>query len=1292
MEALHPKAQRILFFLEKANLSPPSRIPIWTTPLASDLDAPSPTSVERARLLLTQQSDCKAPKKHFRHKLMPQSRQDKLNHDAKQPKIHEVALAFNKLLLETPVGASDTAQAILSSTPGTSLYELWRHFHDAKLEDRMASRLKRMKSRLGRSQTPVILDAPWIWLNRMIEPEDLAYVRLMCQSGLEQETLNKILSVAMLKLSLDVIEILLKYGAVASSHKEAVRQRLKQDGIALAGLLLSAPGAMDIEAWRYSIEPYTDSPPDVLLLCLAHRQEIVCGTLLLKALESENFPATATILAYADLNEDFRDVRQNVCELTTRIEHPKKRHEFFRILVDFGCVQDNHVLREELMKDVKLRLLPLIKILTGVGVCMDIEPNNVISWAILQMDFEVLELIRTGNFSSPISPLLGLVPLSTSEHDRLYLFDLLSPLGLTGEPLHLCLIHAVEQHHVRLAEKLIQIGASIEFRQASAIRMAISTVDLDLLDILLQAKISKETLSSTIDTAMTLYSKHSRFQVMEVLLKKGVTARALDIPLQIAVIQEGDIDFELVKLLLRQEASVDSIPTYPESVVSIAARRGNVLLLRLLCDAKPRVETLARAVPVAFEAMNSHGYNIAQSMIKMLLSKGACGTPVHETLISAAATDHAFDIVRLLIKNGATANYKSGACYAIAIKVKASGLLRMLCRDCPPSHECLAAILLTATSPAYFDLPNLELLLSSTPSVGDVLNLAVNPDLLKNNPKITTIIPCLLRHGLDVDVQDGFLCMLAIEGKNDSLLREILHANPRIDSLKSAFSFAIRGEVKAIDLRILELLLDKAESAEIGQSAALTKYTRHALSGDSQGLELLIRHGAKVNHTDVEALLVAAKAGAFDTIKLLLASRPKFSALKRVCLAVDGSNLNTTQKSSIILLLLDANGGFSVDDMSKLLNDCVIHSQESIQLANLLLKRGAETSFRILKMAMARPSPELVVAMINSLDDPQILIRSFQEAQIYLSRPDKAVSIYRCLLNKDVLLGNHLPEILSQALVESLNTAHPVNVPLMELFLQRGAMIGYRNGEAFRRALGANAVDAVMILSQYISDDSVAHDAFAHALKAPLKDQNVRLQVYRCLLRHNIGGSFLHEALVKAINESTSSLPILKLLLETGANPNSANAVCFVWAAQAWKEAEFRLLCKYAKLEVVLPRLLSEIQEEREVAKWFRICLGRFSRTSIAGQDELLRQCLGKFPLGTRLLTLLLDNGISTSALFSCQIRRDLEFEKLTVLIWALMREPRIATDTILTLIAKGGRKGLSLLGMKMSRNNFLTR
>ncbi|THY80560.1 hypothetical protein D6C95_09455 [Aureobasidium pullulans] len=914
------------------------------------------------------------------------------------------------------------------------------------------------------------------------------------------------------------------------------------------------------------------------------------------------------------------------------------------------------------MKEVKLRKLFLIQPLTDPGVSVDVEPHNAMSWAISHMDFDILEILRHGFCSSPVSPLLDLVPLSTSEQDMLRLIDLLAHMDLAGKSLDLRLIHAVQKQHIRLVEQLI-------------------IHDFEILNILLRGSCSLEIITHSISAAMTLKIRLSRLQIMKALLKKNIPAKELAGPLQQVVSEGGEVDMELVQLLLDYDAPVDSSDDQIESSVLTAVRRGDICLLQLLCGASPRVETFSEAVPIAFDTVSTHGYSTVLSMMELLLSNGASGTPLHETLLAAASDDARLEIVRLLMEHGADPNYEAGLCFVMALMLKKFDLLKILCDGRLISIASCSNILTIALNPRYYALPSLDLVLNSAPSAAGVLN-NLKPTwvftTLKDNHDMVTIIPCLLQHEMDVDFGNGILLQLAVQKDDVDLLRKILCANPSITSLRSAFDAATKRLHGSNELRIIELLLGQAESAEIGQSEALVRYTRRALDGNVEGLRLLLRHKAAVDYHGGKALHVAAEAGSFETMDLLLAFRPAATSITRACLAVGPAKLKADQKVRIVKHLLDANGGASASDLSALLDDFINHNPRSTRLPESLLARGAEVKLETIQAAMAKSSPGLFVTMIEAITNRNNVMSLFMHAQTISMSRERSLKVYKCLLDRCVILKNPIPtDVVSEALLSSLKHVDSDQLSLPKLFLQHGAVVGHERGKAFRLAFRANSVDVVKLLSQHIDDDHTADVAFKEALKASFINTDLRLEVYRCLLQWNINKTSLYDALTASLLGKTSNHSILQLLLAKGADPNKNKASCYLLAAKARKEPEFRMLSKHARLKVLLPALLGCFQDEKDVVRWFNICLEDKPSPAMVNQDQLLFDCLRKYPNGTKLLKIILRNGVSASEKITYSICKGWRSEKCTALIWAIFREPRIGNDAILVLIAEAGKKVL---------------
>jgi hypothetical protein len=1278
---------RIEAILHEAELSPPQRIPTLAKPHIRDSESSSlPSNIDEARSLLVQQRisepGYRQPDQQKRHIFRSKKiKEAKCNTDKWIFTKHEVAKAFDDLLSRTPLPVPGVAQALLSHASVASLEELWYHFYDPKLEKRMESyskqlrsstlpkaissvALKTMSSVALKARSSVALETrssvtlettsavvpEMTWLGKVCYQENLEYIRLMCQAGLEQDALDRAFGIALSKHSMDAMEVLLGFGAVASAAcQDAILERVKLHDFALVRLLLSAPKAMSVEAWRgcmelevevQSLESRWIRSPDLLLLCLAHRPDVACRHLLLKALESQNLSATAIMLSYGRFSgEDFRDIGQLACKIASRVQNDERRHKFFTVLVESGFVADSLLLRQELLKDVKTRQLPLIKLLADAGVILDLEPNNAFYWAVSHMDLDILNLFKGGKFSSPVSLALEFVPYSTSDSDMLRLMEIFGLIGLAGRPLDSSLIRAVQRRHIQLVDALICYGASIEFEQASAIQAALENADLDILSILLRGTCSAKILSVTIPTAMVLKPRPTRLQAMKALVKKGVLPQELSVPLQRLVSEDGDVDSELIQLLLQHEAPVDGVGDDANNVVLVAARRGNLSILRMLCDAGPRNEVLSKTVPVAFGVMDTCGYDVALAMIKLLLQNGAAGLPTHQTLLAAAKQDFRLNIVRLLVEHGADANYASGASFGIALNTSNFKLLQILCASCPPSRASMESGFFVAINPRYYNSEALELLLSSTRYADAALNTLWSCKKLKGNPNITTIVSCLLRHGLDVNLSNGVLLSFAIQEKNIILLDRILSANPSITSLTAAFHTATNAQPRSLELNTMRLLLEKAKSAEIGQSESILQQTHSALCSDFAGLQLLLRHKA-----------VATP-----------------STFTKACLATASSTISWDQKQQIFRSLLAASAEVLIEDMSKLLADSVTSLPECTQLPQLLLACGTEVEFETLKVALETSSLELLDMLVSSIKSADIAVRTFKYARETTLGLDRRYWIYQHLLGKGIPSDD-----VSEALLDSLKAGDLGDLSLPKLLLENGASPGYQNGEPFALALRANSLVAVRFLTQYLVDDSMATIAFDIVRKTPLLNEHIPVEIYRLLLEWNISKSSISQALVDSFKGSHPDISFLQLLLTKGADPNKDNGHCFAVASKTGALAEFRALSKYAKLPEVLKVLLSNFQEELEIIRWYNVCLEEQPRLEKIDQDELVFQCMRKFPREKTLLELILNQGASASAKMDYSLCAGWKPEPCTALIWALFSKPRIKNKVILLLLSQG--------------------
>lgn len=1258
-------------FLNKAGLSPPPGVPLLAKLPPTDPNWWLPEYADLARARLVEYRKTGPERKPEDQKRdffrLPHQKRRARDEASWTFKKREVAHTLDILLSRAPLPPAGVLRALLSHVSLASLDELWCHFNDRKLE-------KRMKSFFRKEKKPNVPEIPW--LDRVTVLGNVDYVRLLCRTGLAQDALDRAFSIALAGRAMEVMEVLLTYDATISACQDRVCERIQLDDTPLARLLLSAPpAAMSLATWRrcFSEEMAHGEkfPLSTLLLCVSQRQGIVCGPLLLKALEARNFQATATLLAYLSPENNLKDLGQSVCHLASSIENAESRHDYFDLLADAGLVFDHLGLRKELMADIEARHFPLVRILVDSGVALDVDPYNAIAYIVSKMDLDMLDWVQGGRLDTPAVLALHSAPESTPEPQLLRLITVLAPRGLEGEALDAFLIRAARSRHVELARLLVDLGASVEYDMAGAIKVAVEIADLSMLDVLLQGSCSPNVLSSALPTAMAMQSRPSRQYAINALISKGVLEQELGISLQTSVAEAGDIDLDLVRLLVSHGAPVEGVGDDTTNAVLQAARRCKPAVLQLLCFAKPGLDTFSKAVPLAFQARHTCEHDAVLEMLRLLFEHGANGKLVHKTLLSAVIHGDRHDIVHLLVKHGADANFGNGAAFEVALMAANVKLLKLICLGCPPTQETIISVLYRAIDPSNYRPEALELLLGSARSAAAALVTAWDTDKFRGNPNLNTIVPCLLRHGLDVNLRDGALVCFAVQEKDVKLLGCILSSCPSTRSLTEAFKLTHDLEPRGYQIQAMSMLLKSAKSVEIGQSRVLLQQTYNGFTGDIEGVRLLLEHGAAVDFDDGVAVRVAASAGQINVLDRLLAYSPTVSTLHKACLAAAADmTLSPGQRRLVFDKLLDARDRelTEAEHMSHLLAQSIIMLPHHEQLPSLLIKLGVRVQFETLTVAMRTSSSTLFKALADA-QNPMAIVVVFNEAMKATMEPDRKYWV--C----EYLLGRGLPDnAASIALIDCMASGKFNDLAIPKLLLEHGADVGYRECAAFSCALSANSLLAVKLLSQYLLDDDTACFVFDLTLKTVKLSRDVRAGVYSCLLQWNISTPLLYNALIRNMESPHTDTTIVQLLLNKGADPNQNNAHCFVLAVATGKESIYRALSRRANLSVVLRVLLDHFQAEEEVLLWFNRCLEEQHHSATIDEHGLLYQCMRKFPSGCELLRVILSRGVSPATFKPMVLCGGDKPEPCTPLIWALFAG--IKNDAIFALLEFAGHQG----------------
>ncbi|PNP82748.1 hypothetical protein FNYG_03979 [Fusarium nygamai] len=1215
--------RRAEWFLSKASLQPPPRLGGLIEPPAQDFLPFSTTNRDAARQLLVQQRtsdpNYKPPDRQKRH-LFRSKEQKAEACDTSQWSFtkHEVAKAFNALLAQETLPPAGVAQALLLHTTLTSLDELWGHLNDAQLEKRM--KRNRMSEILNFDSNGMT------WLDTVVSRDNFNYVHLLCQTQASQGVLNRAFGMALSRSSLESMKLLLSFGAVASDYQELVGQHIRARNLELS------------------------------------------------------YQATAVMLGYAYSNQVFFAIRHQACEIISQYQNANQRLAFFTLLSHSGLVGDNLVTREELVKEVLACHLPLVKLLVHAGVAIDVPPHNALKWAVSQLDFGMLEILRHGTLSSPASQVLGYLPDNVPEPDMVHFMNMFGSMGLGGQQLDSCLVRAAHTKQQHLVGTLLHYGASVEAEEAAAIREAVMSADLYVLSLLLQGQCASAILSSLIPTAMDVSPRTMRFEVMQCLIIKGVERQSLGAALLQLISEEGNIDSDLIKLLIDNDAPLDSGSDLDNSPLVHVIKKGDVTVLNMLCKAKPATEALAAALPFAFNAITAFGYDVALESMTLLLKQGASGRPVHETFLKATSSDIPLDFVQLLIEHGADVNYSSGQAFVMAIEMERPSFLELLCSSSPPTQAAVNAILPKLVDPKHYNLSNIELFLSAASRATPKPSLTNTYALIKDHPQRAELLPCLLRHGLDINEESGMILCLAVKEHDMDLIKSILALDPSIATLSNAFREACQVEDTDMKLDLMDRLLQKASPAEIGQSKALLQETQAALDGDMDGLWLLLGHKANVNFNNGEAVQAAAsnKAGYPIILNMLLSAGATDVTVEEAFDAASNADTPAFIKTGIFGSLFAFHKDISVDIISRAFVKALESHPDDEHLPNLLLEHGAGAQVQLAMLeAAAGASPGgLFQKLLRKVSDYPLRNEIFEYIRMHttMSSMDRHRA-YETLLKQGVAKTQ-----ISEALVTSIRN-EPTNREIPMLLLDNGAQVNYKNNEAFAAAFQSRNLEMFELLCCYLvkgEHDEAAKLVFEHPYlrenPCVTIEQSVRANIYKSVLTCNIDTKSIYTTLVHFLDSPESNLPIVELLLEHGANPNDEDGHCFYLAARHKVESHFRALCKYADLSIVLPTLSRRIVKEYNVTRWFKICL-EMQPSQISGlSDQLLYQCIRKFPNGTDCLDVLLGAGLSPSATISYRLHKNWADEEISLLIWCLVSPLKTGNNVILRLLEHGSK------------------
>lgn len=748
---------------------------------------------------------------------------------------------------------------------------------------------------------------------------------------------------------------------------------------------------------------------------------------------------------------------------------------------------------------------------------------------------------------------------SLSPGTKLDIAELLLCAGAQGEIPAAALERSVESQFYDMAYLLSSYGVSIEFNNASAVKMAITAGQLDLVSALLNdhANLNPALASACVPLIPKQAQFEERGTLLTLLLKKGANGVVLDQCL-VEAAESGDI------------SSVDLLvhPNFPNTMPNVngttrhsvassnyksgealrtAVLKADTLLVEKILAARPSADTLTTVFPLTRNLSPADRPQMTSLFLRGPLS-GACLHAALQDELSAPPSQRDEALIKALLDRDADVNFKDGEGLVPLIKQMDLKLLSAIIPRVSPQTAAMRVPDGMAISDHRTRFEVLSMLLRAGAAIG---MQQISEALLQNlseKPVDMSLLRLLLEQGnADINGIDGALTRKAVE-------------NPDPKVLEMLFTFG-----KPSDTTIMQTLNDIAaqfsnESKTWKLNIVLAKSTRQddvkrILVSEVQSLiqnkeqkpslsplKQLLASGADPNAYQASALCHAVIGADTPIIDELFACKnpPTVASIgtalpHAVRIADPGTRLAITDRL--------AKSGATPFELNRALTYVLQKSPNDIRLVQVLASGADMSDGDALSLSITSESPELVQTILSNSKQPtEVRHRGLGQAMEIKNRGARK-SICELLLASGVSA-----QIASAAL---LVAARDGDLSLGETLMQHGASISSNNGKAIIEASRGGSVEVLNVLLKSDTETSpkTLEEAFQGATE--VRDLNKRAVIFELLLSRGVAGELVDAQLQSAARYGNNGEGILKVLLAAGADPNHNNGEALVAATRS---------------------------------------------------------------------------------------------------------------------------------------------
>ena len=872
-------------------------------------------------------------------------------------------------------------------------------------------------------------------LNSLIQKDELVMVKIMLQRDADPGSCIEALENTIQRSNFDLIRLLL-------------RARIKwSDDILFQSLLLSMP----LPSTR------------IFQLLLAHgadmnRQDAFA---LQRALDMQRLDLLLMMLTARSIPTPT-SLDQAVAYLfdSEKSLHASKRFEMLEPLLRAGAAGDN--VSRALKTTVKEEDWLAADLLLKNGALSTYDDGEAFLHLVRNFNLHALRLFEK-NLVGPSISSRAFSMVSTNEdldpYARLELFQLLLQHGAQGSPVDDALITVVRNADIKATRLLLDHHASVNHCSAEALRLAITTEQHNLVDLLWKYNPSLESLQHLFPYVQNI-SRSKRQSLTNRFLEAGVSGAVVDDALIKALGNNIEIrDHFLIQILVHYGADPNQ---HGNKLVRNMVLGRDKTALDILLSGSCSNATLCSALELAMEHNKSR---VPLEFIKALLEAGAYGDIVSELLLDAVSGSDE-ELTRLLLTSSKPdANFRHGSTAQIAVVLPSFVFFDLLMKHAILDEQSKDTCFITILQLTSLECYRSEKLYTLLPFISDkqLLTRAIGLEL-EAQTSDPQILSALFDKGAEVD--QGIVKM-SLEKKKYCCLERILEAKPPQDDMDQEF-------LRSNDRKALNLFLSAGVS-ESTKGAKLLRATK-ARHRDLEWISQLLDYGAPIDYKQGASVVCAAANPPDETLlDLLLFAKPASSTLQAAFVAAMELPNQTLKVKIYEQLLRSGLQGRSVDEALLAAADGDL---ENLELSTLLLKHRASVDYKdgaaILRAMRHYNTPLLALLLAQSPSDATLVIAFNAAMRIHDVNLQEE---YYGLILEAGLQGVQLDEALMQA--AHLGTS---GLGLCDLLLEHGASVNHSEGAAICTTVSALPFCEPLLL--LLMEHSPSQDTIGAALSS----------------------------------------------------------------------------------------------------------------------------------------------------------------------------------------------------------------